>query len=191
MQGILIYIIDNVLRLLHPFIPFITEELWQMIKPFIKSDKDSILETSYPTKIDIKYDELYDPVIALYYKIIYKIRRIRNSFRVKNTIDIVIINRRMGKIRRCSPILEFIYENRTHIQKLTRGRIHHIINKDDKYIKYTMGKETICIKVTKEFDMSGRINTLKRKLKKLLKTENKERMMLQDELDMLHSLVHA
>ena len=29
--GVLVYVLDQTLRLLHPFMPFITEEIWQSI----------------------------------------------------------------------------------------------------------------------------------------------------------------
>ncbi len=43
-QWILKHVLDNGLRLLHPFIPFITEEIWQKIKPY----GDSIMLVEYP-----------------------------------------------------------------------------------------------------------------------------------------------
>lgn len=30
-QAVLLYVFENVLKLLHPFMPFVTEELWQVI----------------------------------------------------------------------------------------------------------------------------------------------------------------
>ena len=30
-RAVLVYVLDKVLRLLHPFMPFVTEELWQAI----------------------------------------------------------------------------------------------------------------------------------------------------------------
>lgn len=44
-QEVLMYIMSNVIVLLHPFMPFITEEIWQALAI---SDK-SIMEASYPT----------------------------------------------------------------------------------------------------------------------------------------------
>lgn len=57
-QLILLYLINNILILFHPIIPFITEELWQSIKIFIINykDKKSILETNWPKQVNINYD---------------------------------------------------------------------------------------------------------------------------------------
>jgi valyl-tRNA synthetase len=43
-QKVLVYLLDGTLRLLHPFMPFITEELWQAIP----HDGESIMISSWP-----------------------------------------------------------------------------------------------------------------------------------------------
>lgn len=43
-QSVLFYVLERTLRLLHPFIPFITEEIWQRLKA-LASDKNSWPET--------------------------------------------------------------------------------------------------------------------------------------------------
>ena len=43
-QKVLVYLLDGTLRLLHPFMPFITEELWQAIP----HDGESIMVSSWP-----------------------------------------------------------------------------------------------------------------------------------------------
>ncbi len=54
-QKVLLYIFDNILRLLHPFIPFITEELWHVIKQFTTTNTDikSIILCDFPEKINL------------------------------------------------------------------------------------------------------------------------------------------
>ncbi len=47
--SILIYVFDNFLKLLHPFMPFITEEIWQKM-PHVG---DSIMISQYPFVLDI------------------------------------------------------------------------------------------------------------------------------------------
>ena len=47
-QKVLVYVMSGILRLLHPFMPFITEEIWQAIP----NDCETIMLASYPA-----YDE--------------------------------------------------------------------------------------------------------------------------------------
>lgn len=44
----LIYILDQILRLLHPFMPFITEEIWQKIRIFTDQKATSLVVAEYP-----------------------------------------------------------------------------------------------------------------------------------------------
>lgn len=47
-RGTLAYILDNALRLLHPFMPFITEEIWQQL-PHAEGARESIMISDWPT----------------------------------------------------------------------------------------------------------------------------------------------
>ncbi|MEO5962928.1 MAG: class I tRNA ligase family protein, partial [Thermomonas sp.] len=48
----LVYVLESLLRLLHPLIPFVTEELWQVVA--LKLGKSgSIMVQSYPTMFDV------------------------------------------------------------------------------------------------------------------------------------------
>jgi len=42
--GVLVYVLDQILRLLHPFMPFITEEIWQSIP----HDGDALIAAQWP-----------------------------------------------------------------------------------------------------------------------------------------------
>ena len=76
-QNVIVYVLSNVLKLLHPFMPFITEEIWQNI-PKIPDDKnvESIMISKFPV-----YDKnnKYSREEGDLTKIITAIRAIRNK----------------------------------------------------------------------------------------------------------------
>lgn len=48
--------LESGLRLLHPFMPFVTEELWQRLPPAKSYDrKDSIMLCEYPSSIEVSF----------------------------------------------------------------------------------------------------------------------------------------
>ena len=51
-QSVLVYILEKSMRLLHPFMPFISEEIWQLLKEQIQSvefQQRTIMQTQWPT----------------------------------------------------------------------------------------------------------------------------------------------
>jgi valyl-tRNA synthetase len=52
----LVRVLETTLRLTHPFMPYITEEIWQTIAPLAGKDGDSIMSQSYPSSDDSKID---------------------------------------------------------------------------------------------------------------------------------------
>ncbi len=83
---LLIFILEKTLRLLHPFMPFITEEIWQNIKqiaPLLNREFDSIMVAPYPTEEnhfieDTNAENAMDSVI----EITRSIRNIRAEYKV-------------------------------------------------------------------------------------------------------------
>ncbi len=82
-QRILRYILERTLRLLHPVMPYITEEIWRLIPGNIyKDDKKSIMLTDFP-----RYDAGLKDNIAVFklnsaIEAIKSIRNIRQSFNI-------------------------------------------------------------------------------------------------------------
>lgn len=55
--------LDNGLRLLHPFMPFVTEELWQRLPPARDcARKESIVISDYPSVVQVSYYFLIESV---------------------------------------------------------------------------------------------------------------------------------
>jgi valyl-tRNA synthetase len=68
---------EKVLKVLHPFMPFITEELWQGVKE--RGEKESICVAAYPTVQAITTDADILDEAAIVFEAITQIRNIRSS----------------------------------------------------------------------------------------------------------------
>lgn len=75
-----IHIFDSLVRLLHPFMPFITEEIWHELNP--SNEGDSICIAAYPQAGEVN-KQLIDEA-ALAFQIITNIREIRAKAGKKN-----------------------------------------------------------------------------------------------------------
>jgi valyl-tRNA synthetase len=85
---ILVHVLETSLRLLHPYMPFVTEELWQNLKTRLPGWQkiDSIMVTAYPeadaTAIDPRAEKIMESII----EIIRSIRNTRAQYQVDNAI---------------------------------------------------------------------------------------------------------
>ncbi|MGQ4660247.1 valine--tRNA ligase [Lysobacter sp. F6437] len=52
----LLYVLERLLSLLHPLVPFVTEELWQQVAPRLGIDGDTIMLQHYPRAADFAVD---------------------------------------------------------------------------------------------------------------------------------------
>jgi valyl-tRNA synthetase len=66
---------ENVLKVLHPFMPFITEELWSELNP--RGEKECILVATWPTAGNIDIPLLKEAALA--FETITQVRNTRNS----------------------------------------------------------------------------------------------------------------
>lgn len=72
-RSVLAYVLDNTMRLLHPFMPFITEEIWQNLP----HEGESIVTAAWPTvREDLHFPEQADEM-KLLSEIIRSVRTIR------------------------------------------------------------------------------------------------------------------
>ncbi|MEM7254826.1 MAG: class I tRNA ligase family protein, partial [Pseudomonadota bacterium] len=73
----LINILEGMLRMMHPLMPFITEELWQKIVPMLNKDNQTIMLTQYPHEQD--YEKNTEATVAIEWvkQFILGVRRIR------------------------------------------------------------------------------------------------------------------
>jgi valyl-tRNA synthetase len=77
-KPVLLYVFENVLRLLHPFMPFITEEIWQNIP----HNGESIVIAPYPEFDAGMVDAQAEKETEVFQEIVAKVRNIRAEMNV-------------------------------------------------------------------------------------------------------------
>jgi valyl-tRNA synthetase len=75
----LIFVLETALRLLHPFMPFMTEEIWQTVKPLLAISGDSIMLQPYPQVDNSLVNVSAEESVELFKAIILGVRTIRGE----------------------------------------------------------------------------------------------------------------
>ena len=86
-QNVLLFVLEASLRLLHPFMPFVTEEIWQALP----HEGESIMIAPYPKPDPALEDEKVEQEIARVKEAIVAIRAIRADYHLHPTAEIGVI----------------------------------------------------------------------------------------------------
>jgi len=81
----LIHTLESSLRLLHPFMPFITEELWQALRQYLAQREEiphSIMIAPYPVASGLPLDSGAERVMECVMELVRAIRNIRAQYKV-------------------------------------------------------------------------------------------------------------
>lgn len=114
----LLYVLDNALRLLHPFMPFVTEELWQTIRPFIRADEESIAISCYPETLP--FNEMAEDEMHYVMEAIIGIRNIRGEMNISPATEVKAVIRAFDR-----RIEDILLKNLNYITRLAKaGDIH-------------------------------------------------------------------
>ena len=116
-RGILVYVLDNTLRLLHPIMPFVTEEIWQSV-PHVG---ESLVVATYPTVHPEQMDEKAAEEMEFLMDFIRSVRTVRNEMntplskpiniiaKVSDAAHYAVLKENESYIARFSNPEEFVY----------------------------------------------------------------------------------
>ena len=134
-----INVLEKILKVLHPFMPFITEELWNQID----NKRDYIMISKYPETEN--FNKSLNEEFKNVFEIVTGLRKLKSDNNVKQ-VDIVqiLVNNKSG----------FNYETyKTLIYKLSKTKdLEEVIEIPKEYPSLISGKDTISLSVQKSED---------------------------------------
>ncbi|MEK6679087.1 MAG: valine--tRNA ligase [Nitrospirota bacterium] len=117
-QTVLIHVLESSLRLLHPFMPFITEEIWQRLPRFGEAASiSSIMTAPFPVVGDKLIDNRIEDEARLLQDAISSVRNIRGEMNIKPSVEIDVLFKTADENR-----ADFFKEYTDYIKFLTRAK---------------------------------------------------------------------
>ena len=83
---VLAYVLERLLRLLHPFMPFVTEEIWQNLVDSLPEEPgrpSSLIVAPYPQADSTLYDEVAETEMGAVIEMVRAVRNLRAEFRIQ------------------------------------------------------------------------------------------------------------
>ncbi|MFI8610969.1 valine--tRNA ligase [Pseudomonas sp. NPDC077649] len=98
----LVRVLEVILRLAHPFMPFITEEIWQRIKALAGKDGATLMLQPWPVAAEERIDAAAEADIEWVKQLMLGVRQIRGEMKISmaKRIDIIVQNAAASDLRR-------------------------------------------------------------------------------------------
>ena len=111
-RRVLLMVLETSLRLLHPLMPFLTEELWQTVAPLVNARQtDSIMLAAYPEPDTALQDRQAEADMAGLQALIGAVRNIRGEMNLGNARLLPVLLRQVpadmrGQLTRIEPLFK-------------------------------------------------------------------------------------
>ncbi len=81
-KAVLAHVLEASLRLLHPFCPFVTEEIWQVQRQMGAKRDALLMKAPWPAADRTRHDETLERGMELVFETVIAVRKARNEYRV-------------------------------------------------------------------------------------------------------------
>jgi valyl-tRNA synthetase len=144
----LIRVLETILRLAHPLIPFVTEELWQTVAPLAgRKDVDSLCLAGYPQADLGRIDEKSEADVAELKGLIYACRNLRGEMNISPAQRMPLVA--SGNAERLSKFAPYI----AGLAKLSEVQVVDEISTEELAPVAIVGEQRLMLKV--EIDIAA------------------------------------
>lgn len=165
--GTLVRVLEATMRLAHPFMPFITEEIWQQVKVLAGKEGETIMLAPYPVAQDAFRDSDAEADIQWLQDVITAVRNIRGEKNIppSKPLDLLFKNGGDEDFRRAE-------ENQTFLKKLAQLENLTWLNEGDEEpmsVTQLVGDMEVLIPMAGFIDKDKEIERLTKSVEKLNK----------------------
>lgn len=168
-KQVLVYVLTNIIKLLHPFMPFVTEEIFQKLN----QPETSIMISDWPRNNLMLYPEVADK--DWFFELIKEVRTIRNNYQVSWTKPIDMLIKTNDKNQ------EFLQTNKRYLQKFLNPKslvFLDDVSQTDNTISIILAELGVYIPLGSLVDLDEERNKLEEQLKTLEQEINRCEKML-------------
>ena len=162
-QNMLIHVLDSALKLLHPFMPFITEEIWQKLP----QNEDSIMVSAFPEYREAETNEAIEKEMAVIMEVITGIRNIRGEMNLNPGLKLNVLVKTQN-----SAIQQTLQYHGEYIRELARVEQLETgpnIEKPKVSASSVLGEMDLIIPLEGKMDFQEELKRVEKELKKIEK----------------------
>ncbi|MGB1848881.1 MAG: valine--tRNA ligase [Litorivicinaceae bacterium] len=161
----LIGVLETILRLAHPLIPYITEELWQQVAPLIGRGGDTVSKAPYPISDASKVDTLAEADVEWMKSVIVAVRTIRGELNLSpgKEIPMMLAGGTSGDRDRLARLESLIVP----LAKLSEIRFKDVNDPIPASSTQLIGQLEVHVPIAGLIDVEAEVTRLEKQVKKL------------------------
>jgi len=162
-QNVLIHVLDSALKLLHPFMPFITEEIWQKLP----QNEVSITISAFPEFRESHTDECVEKEMGIAIEVITGVRNIRGEMNLNPGLKLkALVKTQDDEVQKTLQDQSLYIKELAHLEHLETGSS---IAKPKVFASSVLGVMDLIIPLEGVMDLQEERNRVEKELKKIEK----------------------
>ena len=167
-QRVLRYVLDMSLRMLHPIMPHITEEVWQLMQG--KKETSALIIAKFPIYEEgLRYEKEAEEMKVVF-ETITSLRNVRQSFNISTSATVDVEIRSEGKEKEIFKAIESYVHRLAKVNKITYAEMDAPV--PPKSATAVVSASKLIVPLADLIDLDAEIKRQEKKLEKLTNEKN-------------------